>query len=119
MLKVILFMARGPDHYSFNLLPPKISLINPSMARAPNDSSFDPLPTKNISKVVKLTHFWPMHLNINHLIVCNPRNVEGYLIIPFMARAPDDQSFNPLPTKNVLNVVSLTHSLPEHLNLFI
>ena len=59
------------------------------MARAPDDSSFDPLPTKNISKVVKLTHSLPMHLNINPLIFCNPGNVKGYSINPFMARALD------------------------------
>ena len=64
--------------------------INPSMARAPDDNSFDPLPTKNISKVVKLTHSWPMHLNINHLFFCNSGNVKGCLINPFMARALDD-----------------------------
>ena len=64
--------------------------INPSMARAPDDNSFDPLPTKNISKVVKLTHSWPMHLNNNYLIFCNPGNVKGHLVNPFMARALDD-----------------------------
>ena len=30
----------------------------------------------------------------------------GYLIYPFMASAPDDHSFNPLPTKNILEVVN-------------
>ena len=68
----------------------------------------DPLPTKNISKVVKLTHSWPMQLNINRLIFCNPGNVKGYSINPFMARAPNDHSFNPLPTKNILKFVKLT-----------
>ena len=91
------------------------------MAREPDDNSFDPLPTKNISKIVKLTHSWPMHLNIEYLIFCNPGNVKGYLINPFMfiARAPDDHSFNPLPTKTILKVVKLTHSWPEQHNLFI
>ena len=64
------------------------------MARAPDDNSFDSLPTKNISKVVKLSD-----LNINRLIFCNPGNVKGYLINPFRARAPDDHSFNPLPIR--------------------
>ena len=51
------------------------------MARAPDDNSFGPLPTNDISKVVKLTHSWPMHLNINHLIFCNPGNGKGYLTL--------------------------------------
>ena len=46
-------------------------------ARAPDD----PLPTNYISKVVKLTNSWPMHLNINRLIFCNPGNVKGYLTL--------------------------------------
>ena len=79
--------------------------INPFMARAPDDNSFDPLPSKNISKFDKLTHSWPMHLDINRLIFCNPGNVKGYLSNPFMARAPDGHSFNPLPTRNLLKVV--------------
>ena len=53
-------------------------------------NSFDPLPTKTISKVAKLTHSCPMHLNINLLFFCNPGNVEGYLVNPFIAREPDD-----------------------------
>ena len=57
------------------------------MARAPDDNSFEPLPSRNISKVVKLTHSWLMHLNIKRLIFCNPGNVKGYLINPFMAKA--------------------------------
>ena len=65
-------------------------------------------PPKNISKVVKLTHSWPMHLNINHLIFCNPGNVKGYLINLTLYFA-----------KNILKVVKLTHPWPEHLNLFI
>ena len=89
------------------------------MARPPDDNSFDPLPTKNITKVVKLTHSWPIHLNINCLIVCNPGNIKGYSSNPFMARVPDDHSFYPLPTKNISKVVKLTHSLPEHVDLFI
>ena len=77
------------------------------MARASGDNSFDPLPTKNISKVVKLAHSLPMHLNINRLIFCNPGNVKGYLIIPFMARAPEGHSFNHLPTSKISKVVKL------------
>ena len=40
-----------------------------------------------------------------------PDLVKGYFINPFMARVPDDQLFNPLPTKNIIRVrvVSLTH----------
>ena len=34
-----------------------------------------------------------LHLNTNRLIFCNPGNVKGYLINPFMARSPDDHSF--------------------------
>ena len=52
--------------------------FNPSMARTPNDYSFGPLPTKNISKVIKLTHSQRMHPNINPLIFCNPGNIKGY-----------------------------------------
>ena len=89
------------------------------MARAPDDNSFEPLPSRNISKVVKLTHSWLMHLNIKRLIFCNPGNVKGYLINPFMARALDDHIFNPLSTKSILKVVKLTHPWPEHLHLFI
>ena len=63
-------------------------LINPCMARAPEDHSFNPLPDENISLVLKLTHLWPMHLRINHLTFCNPGYVTGYLINQFMASAP-------------------------------
>ena len=48
------------------------------MAKVPDDYSFDPLPTKNISKVIKLTHSQQMHLNIDRLIFCNPGNVKRY-----------------------------------------
>ena len=103
------------------------------MAKAPDDYSFGPLPTKNISKVIKLTHSKQMHPNINRLIFCNPGNIKGYWINPFMAREYDDHLFNPQPTKNIskvtlplsrmieydFKVVKLTHSWPEHLNLFI
>ena len=65
-------------------------LINITRARAPDDNSYELLPTKNVWKVVKLTHSWPMHLNINRLIFCNPGNIKGYLSNPFMARALDD-----------------------------
>ena len=71
------------------------------MARPPDDHSFDPFPTKNISKDVKLIHSWPMHLNIIHLTFCNPGYIKGYFINPFIAREADDHSFNSLPTKNV------------------
>ena len=32
--------------------------------RSPDDHSCNPLPTKNISKVVKLTQAWPKQLNL-------------------------------------------------------
>ena len=96
------------------------------MARTPDDYSFGPLPTKNISNVIKLTHSQQMHPNINRLIFYNPGNVKGYWINPFMARVYDDHLFNPQPTKNIWRMieydligVKLTHSWPEHLNLFI
>ena len=72
------------------------------MARAPNDHSFDSLPTSNIAKVVKFTHAWPIHLKIIHLTFCNPGYIKGYLINPFMARGPGDHSFNPLLTKEYI-----------------
>ena len=101
-------MARGPDHYSFNPLPPRISsdyFINPFIARAP-----DPLSTTNISKVVKLTNSCPMHLNIIKLTFCNPGYIKGYLVNPSMARAPYYHSLDPLLIKNILQVVELIHS---------
>ena len=55
-----------------------------------------------------------MQLRISHLTFCNPGYAKGSLINPFMARAPDDHSFNPLPTTNILKVVKLTNSWPEH-----
>ena len=85
------------------------------MARAPNDNSFDPLPTKNISTVVKLTHSWLMHLNINCLSFCNPGNVKGYSINLFRATAPDDHSFKPLHIKIIFKVIKLTSAWPEQL----
>ena len=74
-------------------------------------------PSRIYEKVVKLTHYWPMHLNINCLIFCNLGNVRGYLINPFMAGVLDDYKFNPLSTKNILKVVELTHPWPEHILL--
>ena len=53
---------------------------------------------------------------INHLTFCNPKYVQGYLIYPFMASAPDDNSFGPLCMENISKVVKLTHSWPEHHN---
>ena len=47
-----------------------------------------------------------MHLRINQLIFWKPKYVKGYLIYQFMASAPDDHSFNPLPNKNILKVVN-------------
>ena len=89
------------------------------MARSPDGNSFHPSPTHNISKVVKLTHSWPMHLGIIHLTFCNPGYVKDYVINLFMARAPDDHSFNPLPIKNISKFIKLTHSWSEHPNLYI
>ena len=68
-------------------------------------NSFNPLPIQNMSKVVKLTHSWPMHLKIIHLTLFHPELVKGYLINIFMVRAPEDHSFNPLPTENILKVL--------------
>ena len=51
------------------------------MAKASADHSFNPLPTKNILKVISLTNLCLMHLNIIHLTFCNPE-----LVNPFMAR---------------------------------
>ena len=53
------------------------------MARVPEDQSFNP---------------------------CNPGYVKGYLLTAFMARGPDDHSFNFLPTRNILKVFDSTHS---------
>ena len=50
--------------------------------------SFEPLPTKNILKVVELTHSWPEHINVIHLTLCHPELVKGYFSNPFMASAP-------------------------------
>ena len=66
---------------------------------------FNPLPIQNISKVVKLTHSWPMHLKIIHLTLCHPALVKGYLINICMVRAPEEHSFNPFPTENILKVL--------------
>ena len=138
MLKVIWLTYLWPEDLitiHVNFRHPQLFkgyFINPSMARAPDDYSFCPLPTKNIPKVIKLTHSQQMHLNINRLIFCNPGNVKVYWINPFMAREHDDHLFNPQPTKNLskvtlplprvmeynLKVVKLTHSWPKHLNLF-
>ena len=74
------------------------------MARAPDDYSFDPLPTKNVSEVIKLIHSQQMHLNINRLIFCKPGNVKGYWTNPFMVREHDDHLFNPQSTKNISKV---------------
>ena len=60
------------------------------MARAHDDHIFNSLPTKNILKVVKLTHPWPEHL---HLFI-QPFNCHPELIRLF-----------------------LTHSWPEHLSI--
>ena len=85
----------------------KCFLINPFMARAPDDQLFNPLPITNISKVVRLTHSWPIHLKINPFTFCIPGCDKGFQINPFMARAPNDYSFEPLPTKNISMVVKL------------
>ena len=63
-------------------------LINPFVARGRDDHSFNPLLIKNILKVVKLTHSWPEHLDVTNITLCHAELVKGYLINPFMARAP-------------------------------
>ena len=82
------------------------------MARVPDDQLFNPLPTKNIIRVVSLTHLWLM--KIIHFTFCNPGYVKGFQINPFMARAPDDHIFDHLPTTHILKVVQLTHSWPVY-----
>ena len=139
MVKVIWLTYLWPEDLitiHVNFRHPKFikgNFIHPFMARTPDDYSFGPLPNKNISKVIKLTHSQQMHPNINRLIFCNSGNVKGYWINPFMAWEYDDHLFNPQPTKNIskvtlplprmieygLKVVKLTHSWPEHLNVFI
>ena len=39
------------------------------------------------------------------------------LINLFMVRSTDDHSFDPLSIKNILKVVKLTHSCPDHPNI--
>ena len=75
------------------------------MASAPDDHSFNPLPSKNILEVVKLTHVWPIHLKIIHLTLCHPELVKSYLINIFMVRASENNSVNPLPIQNISKVV--------------
>ena len=87
------------------------------MARVPEDQSFNPLPTKNTLKVVKLNYSKPIHLYIIILTFCNPGYVKGYLRTAFMARGHDDHSFNSLPTRNILKVFDSTHSWLEHLHV--
>ena len=50
------------------------------------------------------THSSANTLKIIHLTLCHTELVKGYFINPFMARAPGDQAFNPLPTKNISKV---------------
>ena len=53
-----------------------------------------------------------LHLNIIPSILCDPRNVKGYWINPFMAREHDDYLFNPQPTKNISKVtLPLSHMI--------
>ena len=46
-----------------------------------------------------------MPLKIIHLTLCHPELVKGYLINICMVKAPDEHSFNPLPTGNILKVL--------------
>ena len=68
----------------------------------------------NELRVILLTHSLPEHLMTTYLTFSLPDLVKGYFINLFMARVPDDQLFNPLPTKNIIRirVVSLTHLWP-------
>ena len=62
--------------------------INPFMARAPDDHSFDPLPTIDIFKIVESSDSWPEHLTVIYLTLCYPDLLKGYFFNPFMANAP-------------------------------
>ena len=62
--------------------------INTFMIRAPDDHSLDPLPTGNISMVVRLTQSCSEHLYVIHLTLCHPELVNGYFFNPLMVRAP-------------------------------
>ena len=74
----------------------KVYLFNPFEARAPDDQSFNPLSTNNITMVFKLTHLLPLHLKIIHLILCNPEYVNGFHINPFVAGPHNDHSVDSL-----------------------
>ena len=60
-------------------------------------------------KVIKFIHLLPEELMTIHLSFCHPELVKGYPINPFMAKTPDNLSFDLLPTKNISKVVKLTH----------
>ena len=69
------FMARAPDVMTIHLTLCNPELIkgyfnNPIIAGAPDDQSINHLTTKKISKLVKLTHSWPMNLMIIHFTFC-------------------------------------------------
>ena len=84
-------MANAPSNKSVTFCNPeyvKGYLIYPFMASAHDDHSFYPLPTKNISTVVKLIDSWPEHLNVIHLTRCHPELVKDYSISPFIANVP-------------------------------
>ena len=59
-----------------------------------------------------------MHLKIIHLILWDPELVEGYLINPFMTRAPEVNSFNPLPTANMSKVLNGQYTLISFITIF-
>ena len=95
-----------------------VLLCKPWMYLISEGNSFNPLPIQNISKIVKLTHSWPIRIKIIHLTLCHSELVNGYLINIFMVRAPGDHSFNPLPTANIwpmhLRINHLTFCNPEY-----
>ena len=71
----------------------------------------------NPGYVIKLTYSLPEDLITIHLTFCHPKLVEFFFINPSVARAPDGNPFDPLPTKNISKVVKLAHSWPMHPNI--
>ena len=99
-----------PNHYLFNLCHPELvkgHFINPFMSRAPGDYSFDPLATRNISKVVKLTYSWPMHLNILLLTFCTPWCHQEYInLLTYMSTGNHDVLSMQQDIDNITNTLS-------------
>ena len=73
--------------------------VNPCMARAPKDHSFNPLPTENILKVHKLTHSWPMHINLSFNLL-QPRICYGLFDQPIHGQSTLMLFIYPFATHN-------------------